>query len=478
MLRLLRNKKTAKKIWIILAIIVVPAFCLWGGGAALRDRQKSDSLGMVFGKPISAKEFIRSYKALRTQYLIRLGREELAKSEEYLNLEAQAWERIILLAEARQNRIRASDKEVVNLIQRFAFFQREGVFDPQLYREVIIYGFGVSPREFEEGVRDDLILAKLFHEITKEINLTEQEIRRAYVKENEQISLDYIYAPTENFLDEVSLEEPELLGYYRENSRQFTQPLSFNVEYIALDSNNRQLIDEIAGLVSQGLSLQEAAGQSGLELKQTGLFSTDQPIPQIGWSTEISKILANLKPKGEPWPKPVLTDPKMAYFVGLKERKEPHIPAFEDIKDKVSQRLRREKANQIAKQKLDSCLRQAEASGFAEAAAAFNLISGGTELFSRNSYVEGLGDSDLFFQAVDDLEAGRISRIISASSGLYIVKVKQRIEPDEEGFQDQKQEFAGKLLGKKKEEYFKQYLSELKSSPNTFFSKPPARGSS
>ena len=57
MLRILRNKKTAKKIWIGLAIIIIPAFALWGFGGSARDRQESASAGKIFGKTISNLEF-------------------------------------------------------------------------------------------------------------------------------------------------------------------------------------------------------------------------------------------------------------------------------------------------------------------------------------------------------------------------------------------------------------------------------------
>ena len=36
MIKLLRNKKVQKKIWIVLAIIIVPAFVLWGSASLLR----------------------------------------------------------------------------------------------------------------------------------------------------------------------------------------------------------------------------------------------------------------------------------------------------------------------------------------------------------------------------------------------------------------------------------------------------------
>ena len=403
MLKVLRSKKTAKKIWITLAVIIIPAFCLWGFGAVFRGREKPVFLGKVFGKSIGIQEYLKNYRALRNQYLIQLGEEQLAKLEKYLNLEAQVWDRIILLAESRRKRIRIGNEEVVEFIKQYPFFQKKDKFDPQLYQEIITYVFRTSPREFEEEIRDNLTIARLYQKVTEQISVGDDEIKNAYIKENEQISLDYILANFEDFLNEVSTEEQELLNYYNSNSEQFRKPLSYNLEYIRLDSSNKETINKIIQLLNQGLSLSNIAKDNDLEIKETVLFSSNEPIPGIGWSTEILRILSKLELKGKAWPQPIHIDDNVAYFVGLKESREPYIPPFEDVKDEVNQSLRQQKSSQIAQEKLEACRNEIETSGFAEAAKNFNLKTGETELFKPQGYVKGLGDSDIFFKAVQNL---------------------------------------------------------------------------
>ncbi|MFA5287577.1 MAG: SurA N-terminal domain-containing protein [Candidatus Omnitrophota bacterium] len=65
MLKLLRNKKTAKKIWIGLAIIIMPAFVFWGFGGAPHDKDESRYLGSISGKKITPLEFNSSLSAVR-----------------------------------------------------------------------------------------------------------------------------------------------------------------------------------------------------------------------------------------------------------------------------------------------------------------------------------------------------------------------------------------------------------------------------
>ena len=57
MLKFLRNKKTAKKVWIGLAIIIIPAFALWGFGGASRNKEETASVGKIFGHSVSIIEF-------------------------------------------------------------------------------------------------------------------------------------------------------------------------------------------------------------------------------------------------------------------------------------------------------------------------------------------------------------------------------------------------------------------------------------
>ena len=469
MLRLLRNKRAAKKIWITLAIVIIPAFCLWGFGSALRSKKKAVFLGRVFGKSINFQEYLRNYKAVRNQFLIQLGQEQLVKLEKYLNLENHTWERIILLAEAKRRKIRVSNKEVVDVItKQYPFFQKEGHFDSALYQETITYVFGINPRVFEEEVRDNLTIAKLYEEITSGITLKDEEIKNAYIKENEQISLDYISALIDDFLNQVSIEDSELLDYYNKNREQFRKPLSYNLEYIKIDTADKQIVNSIVKLLDEGYNLQEVAKNTDLEVNQTGLFSNNEPIPGIGWSTEILRILPKLESETKAWPQPIQTDAKTFYFIKLKEKKQPHIPRFDDIKDKVDQRFRQQKARQIAQERLNACRNEAEASGFTEAAEKFNLKTGKTELFKRRGYVKGLGDSDIFFEAVQNLAENEISQIVNTPAGFYIVKLKERIQPDEEEFKQKKQEFANQLLEENKQTYFKQFLAELNNRPDTF----------
>lgn len=183
MLKILRSKKLARKIWIALAIMVLPAFLLWGFGSAVNSRKESEYAGQIFGKKISALNYKETLDAVKNTAIIRYG-EKFSETENQLNLKAQAWQMLILLHEAKERRINASDREVIELIESYPFFQRGGVFDNRLYAETLQYVFRTQPRAFEEQTRQNIIISKLYAQVTSNIKVGDKEIREAYIKVN------------------------------------------------------------------------------------------------------------------------------------------------------------------------------------------------------------------------------------------------------------------------------------------------------
>ncbi|MFA5200402.1 MAG: SurA N-terminal domain-containing protein, partial [Candidatus Omnitrophota bacterium] len=121
MLKVLRNKKTAKKVWIGLALVIIPAFTLWGFGGAMRSKDENKPIGKIYGHNVTDLEFKKALAGVRTTAIMQFG-EKLPEVEKYLNLPAQAWDRLLLLYEAKRRNITIDDKEVIDLIQSAPYF--------------------------------------------------------------------------------------------------------------------------------------------------------------------------------------------------------------------------------------------------------------------------------------------------------------------------------------------------------------------
>jgi peptidyl-prolyl cis-trans isomerase D len=464
MLKQLRNKKTAKKVWIFLAVIIVPAFILWGSGSMSRGKDQAQFAGKLFGRNVPFTELRDAIDAVRTQGIMQFG-EKFPEVEKYMNLESQAWDRLILLAEAKKRRAKATDAEVIKLIESYSFFQRNGVFDQKIYSELLQYVFRIQPRAFEEQTRQNIMLSKLYDQITANITVKQEEIKDEYLKANQEISINYIAALPADFAKDIAPSDQEIKEYFSSNQLNFKQPLSYNLEYVTADSVDK--IKEFASKLSKQTDFVKIAEEMKLEIKETGLFAQSEPIPQIGWSPEILNLISNLQ-VGE-FSQGVHLD-KSYYMFLMKEKKEAFIPEFDKIKDKVKDALIKERSAKLAREKIDQALdklkeaKQADVSSevFLKLAKELGIKSESSAPFKFGSYIEGVGASDNLWLAASALKEGESSSIISIPSGFYIIGLKSKPPIDELKFQAEKDELNKKLLSQKKQEFFAKFLEELK----------------
>ncbi|MFA5145560.1 MAG: SurA N-terminal domain-containing protein [Candidatus Omnitrophota bacterium] len=464
MLKMLRNKKTAKKVWIVLAILIVPAFVLWGSGSLIQNQREAAYTGKIFGRNVSFLEYKDALDAVRNQAIMQFG-ESFSEVQKTLNLELQAQIRVVLLSEAKKRKITVSDKEIVELLESYPFFQRNGQFDNRLYSETLKYIFHAQPRAFEEQTRQNIMISKLYKRVTDGVETTEEEIKKEYRKTHEEISLYYASTTPSDFTKDLNPSEEDLKSYFAANSLQFKQPVSFNVEYIALESGDK--IQEVILHLSKRTSLNKIAEGLGVTLKETGLFAQTDPIPGIGWSPEISNLIAKLKP-GQCSP-PIQMD-KYYYILRLKEIKEAFIPEFEGIKDKVREMLIKDISEKSARSKMEECLAKLKESyrldpksaDFGKIVKECGLKVNSTDYFKYGSYIEGIGASDTLWMEALELKEDGFSGIINMPSGFYIIKIKSRNAIDEKKYTGEKADFSKRALLEKKQEYFTKFIEELK----------------
>ncbi len=188
MLKQLRQKKTMKRILWVLALIIIPAFVLWGAGGL---RESKNYAGMVFGKRVTLDEYRKSFAAARNKAFLLYG-SDFYKMQEELDLDKAAWERIIMLKEAERQKIRASDEEVIARIASMPFFQNsEGYFSQRNYVMILNNTFRTSPRQFEEEMRQSMTIEKLAQPVFASVpEPLDTEIEEAIRKEREEIEGD------------------------------------------------------------------------------------------------------------------------------------------------------------------------------------------------------------------------------------------------------------------------------------------------
>jgi peptidyl-prolyl cis-trans isomerase D len=479
MLKTLRQKRVAKKIFIVLAVIIIPAFVLWGSGSILRSRRNQRYAGMLFGKIVNFDQYNSSLIACKNQAIIRFG-DNFYDIQKFLNFNEMAWDRLIQLHEARRRKIKVNNSEVIKRIASLPFFQKDGKFDSKNYKYLLDYVFRTPARQFEEEIRESLMIEKLFDEVTKSVSVTEEEILNGYKKENEKVKVSYIQILPDSFISKVTLDDKEISGYYQKHKDEFKKPPTVNIEYFGIDypenasdSDKSKILDrmkEISQKIRRPEDFQRVSHVEGLPIKETGFFSLKGPVEGFGWSFEFIQSSFALKDNQISKPIPIR---KGCYILKLKERKESYIPRLKEVKDEISKILKQNKAKELAKTKAQEYLtglleiyrKNPNNIDFEKLAKKWGGKSNSTALFSRQDYIPNIGQSMAFKDVAFNLRNKKEPfDIVTIETGTFIIKLDKYIPIDEEKFKTEREDFKKRLLQSKKNEYFNKFMDQVRNS--------------
>ncbi len=459
LLKFLRNKKTMKRIMWGIAIIIIPAFVIWGSGSSDKEKKKGlDCAGRIFNKKISYSDYADMWYVTRDNLAKSMGRDIPSRIINDLT-----WNRILLLEAAKRNNITVKDSEVFDYIISVPAFNRDGKFDKGLYKSML----GDSAQVFEEKIRDEIRIGKLRYKISASVYLSDEEIKDAYKKRFEKIKASYVSIPFSDFEKDVQYQDKSLEVFYDSDKELFRKPETRNIEYIetlfssfndqvfiddeainkyfdahikefkSSDSEEKPLLtEEIKKEIHEKLLKEKASNMAeelaykildkaiekkdlsrsaslfGASVKETGLFSQQDKIPEIGLSYDLTKTSFDLE-NNEIWDKLVKTDTGF-YVVRLKDKKDSFIPAFLDIKNEVIAKYTIDAAIALARKKtiddFDKIVSGIkEGRPFETLSQELSLEIKTTDLITRDDYITSLGPAKEFVDAASLLEKGQVS---------------------------------------------------------------------
>ncbi len=140
----------------ILAILIIPAFILWG----VPNRTKGERYaGVISGRKIPWGKYYKSLRACEHQAILTYG-DKFNELRKDLDLEKQAWQRLILLDKAKREGIKIEDAEVIATIKKIPLFQNKEGFSKERYDQILKY-LGIFARQLEEEIRDTLKISEM-----------------------------------------------------------------------------------------------------------------------------------------------------------------------------------------------------------------------------------------------------------------------------------------------------------------------------
>jgi peptidyl-prolyl cis-trans isomerase D len=234
MLDFLRKRKRNWVIILFLGAIIV-SFSLFVGSGDYGERSGA-AVAEVNGEPISQREFALQYDREVQRYRELLKGSLTPDMVKGLNIKGNLVETLIqkqlVLQEARNLGLVATDDELADFIAKVPEFQIAGRFSKERYLQVL-QANRLAPAQFEEEQREQLTIQRLYSVILDAVHVTDAETRERYRIEQERINLHFIKLPIGDFTTQVKLTEDDIKKHYERNKEALKEPLKIQVEYLS-----------------------------------------------------------------------------------------------------------------------------------------------------------------------------------------------------------------------------------------------------
>ena len=237
---------------------------------------------------------------------------------------------------------------------------------------------------------------------------------------------------------------------------EITEQLKFQKSQEAVADQSRAL----GAKIKKPEDIDRVAKESGLTAADSGFFASGEPVPGIGGAPQVAQEAFKMK-DGEV--SGALTSPRGPVFITVTGKKEPYVPALDEVKDKVREDAITERATALSRERattVATALRAAK--DFAAAAKTAGLEAKDTSLIAREAPIPDIGVNAEVDQVAFSLPVNGVSNPITTTNGTAIIRVAEREEVTPEGFAAAKDAFRRELENEKRGQFFSAYMTKAK----------------
>jgi peptidyl-prolyl cis-trans isomerase D len=208
-----------------------------------------------------------------------------------------------------------------------------------------------------------------------------------------------------------------------------------------------------------------AAGDFLAEAKALGLAPVEATVPRrgpeaspFGATDPMEEAVFTLAMGGVSLP---VETPRGWMVIRAVESLPPGVPPLAEIKDRVTEAFKRERAEAAALERAMRIVAEADAGDFTTVARAAGARVGEAVRFSRARPAERLpGDAML---AALRTPAGRLTEAVKTAEGYYVLKVLERTRPALDGLPAEREEVAREVLGRKQSQAWEAWLAAIRA---------------
>ena len=206
--------------------------------------------------------------------------------------------------------------------------------------------------------------------------------------------------------------------------------------------------------------LDRIAAERKMQVTETGLVLLAEPIQGVGSQPELSGRLFGMK-EGDVTP--AMRVAAGWVFATVTGRQDAYIPKLDEVKTKVTDDLKQDKAVEMAKQRAASIATELKsAKDFAAAAKKAGLEVKPTELIARGSAIPDLGISESVDNVAFALPQGGVSDAITTPTGTAIIRVVEKVNVTDAEIASGKDQLRDELVNMRRDKFFGAYMQKAK----------------
>jgi len=221
--------------WIIKAALggIIIVFIFWYGWSGPRDKS-GDYAAKVNDTIITPDSFKSIYdskmKQIQLNYKGTIPPELLDKNQKKETIQ-QMVDQVLLVQEAERLGFTVTTEDLIQDIRSNPMFQRNGVFDESVYR-YRLNEISMTPSMYEHRRREELLSSQVSSLLTEGVKTDPEEIKRFWHFQNDKLLLSMLFIKSE-VPSQGSPIDPKLLeSFFEENQNKYIIPASVNIQYV------------------------------------------------------------------------------------------------------------------------------------------------------------------------------------------------------------------------------------------------------
>jgi peptidyl-prolyl cis-trans isomerase D len=245
MMRFIRNNAVFVLIVVIfiVAVFIGTIFLVWGRGSMSSSQSERSIAAWVGTEEVPYTEFVRAHDSRLEFYRRFYPGIPATDLERRFSIKKGALDaaigRRLLLDEARRMGLAVSDEEIARKVRETPAFQQNGAFDAKKYREVLAAS-GIKTTAYEEDVRGELLAGKVRTLVQEPAQITDEEAFEEFRRQKEKVRLSLVILPPSAPVAGAAVTAQEARSTFDADPAKYTRPERARFAYAVVLAKNFQ----------------------------------------------------------------------------------------------------------------------------------------------------------------------------------------------------------------------------------------------